>query len=349
MNAANKNPVRVGIIGLGRTGWNNHARTLKGMPGKYTIVAAADVIAERRREAAEAFACRTYPTDAEITNDRDVELLLVCSRTCDHPEHTVNGLRAGKHVVCEKPLAIRAPDADRMIAAATESGRVLTIYQQRRYEPDFLKVKEIVASGVLGRVVLIRRLVQGFRRRWDWQTLKEYHGGSLNNTGVHMLDQLLLFYGDAAPEVFCHMERVLTSGDAEDHVKVILRAPGKPMIDFEVTSACAYPQADSWLVMATRGGLAGDSKALRWKTADFSQLPERPVSTEPVGDRSYNREDIPWQEETWRVPEGLPGSSVRFYEDLYATLREGAPLAITPESVRRNVALLETCHRLCPV
>ena len=348
MDALQNTPIRVGIAGLGRSGWGLHANTFESLPEKFKVVAVADADAARRGEAAGRFGCRTCADFDSLTGDTEVELLVVATPSHLHAEHTVRALRAGKHVVCEKPMATSAADADRMISAAAKADRTLTIFQNYRYMPDFQKVRDVIASGKLGRIVMIRIAAHNFRRRWDWQTLKEYGGGALNNSGPHFLDHALQLFGDAEPEVFCHLERTLTSGDAEDHCKMILRAEGAPMVDLEITSACAYPQ-EAWLVMGTRGGLSGTRSLLRWKYVDFEKLPPRPVDPTPTPDRSYNSEDLPWQEETWEHPRDLPSEETRLYLDLYKTLRHGAPLVITPESVRRQIVLLEKCHQLSPV
>jgi predicted dehydrogenase len=339
--------IRVGIAGLGRSGWGIHARLLEPLDDRYQVVAAMDRLEARQQEAAERFGCRTYGDLPSLLLDDEVELIVNSLPSNLHPSGTVAALEAGKHVVCEKPMAARVADADRMIEAARQAGRVLAIFQNYRYNPDFQKVQEVIASGVLGRIVAIRMAWQSFGRRWDWQTLQKNDGGSLNNTGPHMLDCALQLFGPGKPEVYCHLERALTLGDAEDHVRVIFRGPGAPMLDLEITSACAIPQ-EPWLVMGTQGTLAGTRRALRWTYMDPEQLPEREVDERPTPDRSYNREEIEWTEATWdRAAYTGPGHT-GFYLDLYETIRAGAPLTITLEDVRRQVEVLEECHRQCP-
>jgi predicted dehydrogenase len=188
----------------------------------------------------------------------------------------------------------------------------------------------------------------GFGRRWDWQTVSAYGGGTLNNNGVHSLDQALQLFGGAEPAVFCHLERTLTLGDAEDHVKVILHGSDGPMIDVELSSACAYPQP-AWHVMGTCGGLQGSTSHLDWKYIEPDKLPERSVDVRPTPDRSYNREELVWREGSWDVSDyDGPGQS-GFYLDLYQTIRHGDPLVVTPQSVRRVIRLLDECHQLSPV
>ena len=225
------------------------------------------------------------------------------------------------------------------------TGRILTGSQNLRYTADFLKIREVIASGKLGRIILIRIAWHWFRRRWDWQTLKEFGGGSLNNDGSHVIDQALLLFGDAEPQIFCHMEATpLSMGDAEDHVKIIMQAAGAPMMDMEFSNAWAYPQ-ETWSVVGTQGGLSGSHSQLRWKFVDPAALEPRQVSRQPTPDRSYNREVLPWQEESCEFPdEAYTDSNKRLYQDLYRTLRQNAPLAVTAESIRRQIAVLEQCR-----
>jgi predicted dehydrogenase len=164
------------------------------------------------------------------------------------------------------------------------------------------------------------------------------------------MDMALQLMGDKDPDkVFCHLERVLTSGDADDHVKVILQRKGAPMIDLEITSVCAYPQ-EMWLVMGTCGTLSGKPNAMRWKYVDPKDLPPRPVDRKPTPNRSYNAEPLPWKpEQTWDGAKDPGPGQEQFYREVFASLREGKPVPIKPESVRRQIAVLEECHRQCPL
>jgi predicted dehydrogenase len=337
-------PIRVGIAGLGRSGWSIHARLLQDLTGHYEIVAVHDADAGRTREAAERFACQTHSSYDSLLADGQVEIVIVALPSHLHPDATIAALQAGKGVVCEKPMATNVADADRMIAVAEATGSLLTVFQNRRYDPSFQTVRAVVESGVLGRIVLIHTATSGFGRRWDWQTLREFGGGSLNNNGVHALDQALILMGAGTPEVYCHMERTLTLGDAEDHVKLILRPTNGPMIDVEVSRASAYP-LPAWHIKGTQGGLVGSAQAISWKYINPSDLPERAVDRRPTPDRSYNRERLAWHEERWAIEDYDGPDQAGFYIDLYGTVREGTPLVVTPESVRRVVWVLEECHR----
>jgi len=341
--------IRVGIAGLGRSGWDIHAHLLAPLTQHYQVTAVLDADEKRRQEAIDRFDCQAYTEYEQLLADPAVELVVVSLPSFLHANASIAALEAGKHVVCEKPMATSLPDADRMIEAAARTGKTLTIFQQRRYNPDFVQVHKVIDSGVLGRVVQIRLTESKFSRRWDWQTLQRFGGGSLNNTGPHFVDMGLQLFGENYPdEVFCHLDRALTLGDADDHVKLVFKGANAPTVDIEISSCDAYP-GETWHVIGTRGSLAGSTKQLRWKWVDLNAQEQRRLDLQPTPDRSYNRDALVWQEATWDVANDTTPGHPGFYLDLFASIRGEQPLAITPESVRRVMWLLEECHRLSPL
>ena len=342
-------PVKVGVAGLGRSGWDIHAKALTYLPGYFTVNAVCDPDSQRQQEAVIQFECRTYANFNELLADEDVELAIIATPSHHHSDHAMAAMRAGKHVLVEKPMAPTLAEADKMIQTAKETGRILTVNQNYRYGSNFLKIKEIIESGVLGQILQIKIAVHQFSRRWDWQTLKKYGGGILNNHGAHYVDCALQLINDPEPEVFCNMETTpLCTGDAESHVKLIMKPKTGPLVDIELTHACAYPQ-QQYLVMGTQGSLSSDRKTIRWSYFDPATAPPLILDTSPPPDRSYNSETLPLQEETFTPQIDLIGDVQNLYKDLYATIRDGAPLTITPESVRSQIAILEKCRALSPI
>jgi len=340
--------VSAGVAGLGRSGWSIHCRALEQLPEKYRVAAVFDNLEERRKEARERFGCRTYEDFTSLVGDAGLELIVVALPTHLHASCSIEALRAGKSVVCEKPMAASVREADRMIRAAKKAEGLLTVFHNRRFDPDFLALREVIDSGKLGRIVQIRIANHGFGRRWDWQTLKKYAGGTLNNTASHLIDQALVLMGHPEPKVFCVRDRTLTLGDADDHVKVVLSAPGRPTLDVEATSACAVKQ-ETWLVMGTQGGLSGSSSELRWKYFEPEELPPLTLDTRPTPDRSYNRDPLTLHEECWSGEPGAIHGHLIFYTKLFEALRAGKEVPVTPESVRRLIAVLDECRGQAPI
>lgn len=358
--------IRVGIIGQGRSGRDIHGVYLHTDP-RFQIVAVTDALVERRQRAAREYGCETYVDYREMLRRRDLDLVVNASYSHLHAPLTLAILRSGRHVLCEKPLAHRMRDVDGLIAAARKAGKVLAIFQQSRFAPYFQQVRKVLDSGVLGRIVQISIQFNGFGRRWDWQTVRACNGGSLLNTGPHPLDQALQLFGDGMPQVSCFMDRTDGSfGDAENHVKVILRGKGHPLIDMEISSCCPYP-GPLYNIYGTRGGLRATSAEMEWKYFKWPEAPKQKLTLEPLRDEegkpAYPQEGLTWHTGKWPEQDAGKGKSAgysaaaaptqggmtgAFYSMLHKTLTRRAPLLITPEQVRRQVAVIEECQRQNP-
>jgi len=349
----NNTPIKTGIAGLGRSGWDIHSRLLSEIPDKYIISSVFDTIQERQKEAIDKFNCKAYSDYKTFIHDPEIELVINALPSPFHTPHTIQALKAGKNVVCEKPMALNLKDADKMIKCTRQTGKLLTIFQNQRYSPDFQFIKELIKSKSLGRIIMIRISYHDFSRRWDWQTLKENGGGTLNNTCPHPVDQTLdllkMFQPSMKhPDVFCKRDKTLTLSNADDHVKIILSYKDSPYIEIEVTSACAFPQ-DHWFIMGTRGGLKGSTKHLKWKFFDPDKLQERQVNRNPTPDRTYNSEPIEWVEKSWDADNSKYPGEIGFYLDLYHSIRDNQPLVIRPESVREQIRIFDECRKQAPV
>ncbi|MEM1098507.1 MAG: Gfo/Idh/MocA family oxidoreductase [Planctomycetota bacterium] len=336
-------PIRIGIAGLGRSGWNIHGQALATLTDRYQVVAAADGEAGRRDEAAQRFGCNAYADVDAMLADPKLEAVVIATPNTLHAKHAIAAFGRGLHVVAEKPMAMDLPEADAMIDAAAAAKRLLAPFQNRRFEAGFLKVREIIESGQLGRVVQIRMCWHQFTRRWDWQVVRDQGGGLLQVNGTHLIDQAVQFLGDGPVEVFADLQLALSCGDAEDHVKVMLRGDG-PTIDIELSNANAWPQ-DRWLIMGTAGSLRGTPDRLEWKTLDWSTMPKRDLDTRPfAAGRAYPNEDIAWSEHHWEGHSEKLDPYVAFYDDFFSAVRHGTPLTVSPQSVRRTIDIVHRAY-----
>lgn len=347
--------LKVGIIGQGRSGYSIHAATIKELPEYYRIAAVSDMDEANRQRAVNEFGCDAYADYKNLLERKDLDLIVNASPSHLHVPLTEEFLSHGFNVLCEKPLARKAEEVDRLIATAERTGAKLTIFQQSRFNPAFRKIMEVIRSGKLGRVIQARVAYNNFQRRWDWQTLQVNNGGNLLNTGPHPLDQCLQILGsDTMPDVFCKMDRVNTFGDAEDYVKIILKKDGHPLIDLEISSCDALPLG-MYHIQGQYGTISGDQSRLKIRTFDPEKAPKQRLIREPLknpdGSPAYCSEVLPWEEEEWVAPEGYRFSdmALEFYRRLYKTLVNGEPLEVTPEQVRLQIAVIEECHRQNPL
>jgi len=346
--------IRVAIIGQGRSGRDIHGHFLSRDTRRFEIVAVADLVEDRRCRAAQEYGCETYPDHRPLLKRNDLDLVIISTPSKFHVPYSLEFLKAGFNVLCEKPLASKVRDVDRLIAAAEKSGKVLAIFQQSRFAPYFLQVKKVIDSGVLGKIVQISIAFNGFSRRYDWQTLIEEMGGNLLNTGPHPLDQALQLFGtDAVPKVTCLMRNATSYGDAEDHVVLLLTGENRPIINLEISSCCSYP-CFTYHVYGTFGGLKGTTDEMEWKYYKPGKNPRLKLIRGPLsksdGTPSYCTDSIEWIERTWSMGKGdfFSIMSRAFYTMLYRTLTTGAPLEVTPQQVRQQVTVIEECQRQNP-
>ena len=348
--------IKVAILGQGRSGWGIHGAHLLTDTDRFQVVAVADPIELRRSKAVEAFGCAAYEDYKEIYGLKNIDLVVNALPSHLHVPVTLELLEHGFNVLSEKPAARYAHEMDALIVAAKESGAIYAVFQQSRLALHFLKIMEVIESGVLGRIVEVKIRYNGYSRRWDWQTLQEFYGGSLLNTGPHPLDQALQFMNiEGMPTVHCKMDRVNTFGDAEDYVKLILTAPEAPLVDIELSACAAYP-TDMYTIMGDRGGLRGSATRLDWRFYDIENAPAQKLIKEPLSDAEgnpiYCKEELQWTEKHWEHDDDRDswvGATGRVYSNIYEHLLQGAPLVITPEQVRQQIAVIEEAHRQNPL
>jgi predicted dehydrogenase len=339
MDARNDHePVRYGIVGLGRAGWDIHVRDLRPRADA-RIVAVADPLAERREQAVAEFSCKAYPTLAKLLKQDDVEVVVIATPSVAHGRDAKKALAAGRHVVVEKPMAMSVAEADAMIAAADKADRKLFVHQNYRFRPEFVHLKEVVESGILGRVYHVRQALLSFARRNDWQTLARNGGGVLNNTCPHFIDQILQLMGGRVTSVMGDLQQIVSSGDVEDHVKAFMRADNGCTADMEVSTAQnVHPAPPKWVVCGTCGTLTSDGKQSTIRWFDPAQVQPLPVIDGPAPDRKYgNADKLPWQE---KVVPAEGSDKTTFYDNVFGVLRRGEQMRITPESVREVIRVM---------
>jgi len=340
-------PIEVVIAGLGRAGWDIHWRQLlKGHPS-FRVVGAIEPVAARRAEAENEIGCRTYPSSDAFLADPIGHLIVLATPSGGHGPETLACLHRGLHVAVDKPMCQGVAEADAMIALARKRRRILTCYHPYRFDAKFRAMQDVVKSGRLGRLVEIKCNRSAFFRRNDWVMRKAKGGGMHNVWGSHTVDQCLQLAASPVRDVFSDLQCAVTPGDADDHCKIVIRCENGAILDAEVSNCLAFAPQPEWMVAGTCGGLVSTSDGIQVKWFDPKVAPPIALQEGPAAGRRYDNDDaLPWQEETLAPSPGR--GLVEFYDNLAAAIREGAPLAITPESVRETIAVLETCRRQNP-
>lgn len=343
-----KNAITVAVAGLGRAGWDLHVAELRA-DRRFRIVAAADPDAGRRRQAEDELGCAAGDELPKLLRKTSPELVVVASPSSLHAAQVATALRAGCHVVIEKPMATSLRAADRMIAAARRVRRRLFPYHRRRFLPEFTFLEDVLAEGLLGKCFHIGFCSHNYYRRYDWQCLLEYGGGQLNNTGSHFLDLVLALLDAPVSDLLCDMKRVCAAGNAEDHIKILLRTARGMTADLEISAGAATErQAPPWTLLGTRGALTiGKNGLAQLKYYNPKDAP--PVRLDrrlAVPGREYILDrNLPWKTEE-RPAQGRAAGT--FYDGVFKSIRHGAPFRVKPEEVREMIRLIDLCRRQNP-
>lgn len=345
---------RVALIGFGRSGGDIHGAFFGSSRNEwFEVVAVVDELEIRRKRAKEKFGCDVYADYHELLDRKDIDLVVNASYSHQHYPIALDLLKHGFNIVTEKPFSVHAEQCDDLIAAAKESGASLCVFQQSHFAPYYQEIMRIVNSGVLGRIAQVKIQFSGYSRRWDWQCSQAYGGGCLRNTGPHPMEQAINFFDDATPPtVVAYMDKLNSWGDAEDFAKLILTAPGKPIVEVEISGCNAYAE-DYYVIQGEYGTLKATQQSIDYKYLDPVTLPKHELIMESLqgaeGRPAYCGEKKEWNEVHMAMEGDAFGAAVMgYYSNVYDHLTQGTPLVIRPEKIRQVIAIMDEAHRQNP-
>ena len=214
------NKKKIVIIGYGGMGgW--HAKHLIDSD-VCELVGVCDISKERQDLATER-GLKVYKSIDEVCADKSVDLVTLAVPNELHEPMAIQAMEAGINVISEKPVTMSSESLQRMIDASVRTGKLFTVHQNRRWDKDFLMMKDIYRSGELGEVFGIESRVQGSRGiPGDWRGKKEHGGGMILDWGVHLIDQMLrIVYDKKIEKVYCRCDHI-TNYEVDDGFKLDL-------------------------------------------------------------------------------------------------------------------------------
>lgn len=218
--------IRVGIIGMGTMG-RQHADVIRRM-GTFSLNGVTDQQASTAQKAAVDYACRSFATPEEMIHHGELDAVVIATPHWSHGELSIAALRAGLHVVCEKPLTVTVEQADAVLAEAVKSNRLFTVVHQTRFEPAYQFAKQVLDRGGLGPIRRCSMVETAWRTQAYYQsnpwrgTWRGEGGGVLLNQAPHLLDRYAWLCG-MPKEVNAFCDTTLHQIEVEDNVSAILR------------------------------------------------------------------------------------------------------------------------------
>ncbi len=300
-------------------------------------------VVERKKEKS----TKTYPWvtivrdfDA-LVEDPSVDLIVVNTPNSLHFEQTRKALQAGKHVIVEKPFTVSAAEAKELIALARQENKVLTVFQNRRWDGDFMTVKKVAESKLLGQLVEFEAHYDRYRNYIEANTWKEETGpgsGIVYNLGSHMIDQALVLFGMPL-SVTADIRVQRPGGKIDDSYDIRMDYPTMRVI--LKSSYLVREPGPRYMLHGTEGtfmkyGLDPQEDALK--------AGRKPTEKDwGIEDKSYwgtintqlNGLHLKGKIET------LPGAYLQFYDNVYKAITAGTPLAVQPEESMHGIRIIE--------
>ena len=350
--------LNLAIIGQGRSWRDIHgAYYLSESNEFYNVKYVVEACDQRREESKERYkGCEVLTSYTELFDKSDIDLVVNATYSEMHYSITKDLLNHGFNVLVEKPFTRNRFEANDLIKTANDKGLVLAVFQQTFYAPYYVKAKENIKSGILGKIEQISIRFNGLARRWDWQTLQKKMAGNAYNTGPHPIGMAFGFldFDESAKLVYSRLDKTpLSSGDAEDYVKMLICGNEGPLCDIEINSTDAYSDYNI-KIQGTKGTLKATPAKYMMKYIVDGENEEKKVIEDSLRDENfmpiYCRENLI----THTVEEEFKGDAFdvgtsTLYKELYYKITEGRQMYITPEKVKMIVGATEALHAQNPL
>lgn len=339
--------VRVGIVGYGLAGSVFHAPLIASTPG-LKIVAISTGSSTRAERAKHDFPdAAIYSTAQAMLAAGGLDLLVNAAPNDAHASLSIAALEAGIAVVVDKPFTPTAAEAERVIAAAAKAGKPLSVFQNRRWDNDFLTLRQLIAKDTLGPISRLESRFERFRpmvnsAAWREKDTPDLAGGLLYDLGAHLIDQALQLFGWPAT-VYAEVDRRRPGALVDDDSFVALRFSGGQVAHLWM-SVIPRVFAPRYRVVGARGvyekfGVDPQEPqlvaGLRPGDADFGVEPRAAwgkLATEVNGVTIYGE------------VETLPGRYQDYYAAMRDAVRDGAPVPVDPTSSLDVIRVIEAAR-----
>ncbi|MFP4058059.1 MAG: Gfo/Idh/MocA family protein [Candidatus Brocadiia bacterium] len=322
--------IQVGCIGYGGAFHMGRAHLSQMQQAGMSPVAVCDLDPQRLEVAEEEFpGIETYDSPTKLLKQSDVDLLAIITPHDTHARLALQCLRAGRHVVCEKPMALTTAECDRMIKAARDKDLLLSTYHNRHWDGCILEARERIRErGMIGEVFRIEAHMGGYGKPGDWwRSSKSISGGILYDWGVHLLEYALQLIDADIVEVagfaktgFWGPQTAWKGDTHEDEGFAVVRFADGAWLTLAISHLEAHPKPGQLEITGTEGAYIMDGGS--WEIVT-------PTRNQTVIRRGRNRPSEGW----------------RFYQNIADHLVGGTPLVITPEWARRPIHILDLADR----
>jgi scyllo-inositol 2-dehydrogenase (NADP+) len=331
------------IVGYGGMG-SYHAKLIKET-NNINVLGTFDIL-EERRAASVADGYSVYESLSAVLSDNAVDLVLISTPNDVHKEIAIAALNAKKHVICEKPVTIYSEDLIGIMQTAILNNRAFIVHQNRRWDEDFLTIKNVYEEQIIGDIFHIESRVQGANGiPGDWRHLKANGGGMLLDWGVHLLDQLLFMIDSKIVSVYANLSFIL-GDEVDDGFQVFITFENgcTSLVEVGTTNFVQLPR---WYVKGTKGTAVIHDWDINGKIVT-QNLGENVEAPKPIkAGQGLTKTMAPPSEKAVSIL-SLPKiekSMESFYENVISVIEGTAEPIVKNEEVLRVLQLMETIFK----
>ena len=330
------NLINFAIVGCGRIA-QRHAEHISK---RGQLVAVCDIVADRAQQLANTYGAKAYTSYADmLANETSIDVIAVCSPNGLHAQHTIEGLKAGFHILCEKPMGLSVKECGEMIQAAERANKRLFAIKQNRYNPPVAAVKEIIDAGKLGKVLSVQ-LSCFWNRNTDyyansWKGTKDLDGGTLYTQFSHFIDLLYWLIGDVE-DVAAYMGNFAHEGiiEFEDTGVVILKFTNGAIgtVNYTVNSFDKNMEG-SLTIFGEKGTVKIGGQYLN--ELEYQQIQDFRIENLPEGNKANNYGNYT----------GSMSNHDKVYDNLIEVLTHNAPITTSSYEGMKTVEIIEKIYR----
>lgn len=332
-------PIKTALCSFGMSGLVFHSPFLSINPG-FNFYA---VWERTKNEAQKKFPnVITYRTLDEMLSDELVELVIVNTPNYTHFEYAQKALQAGKHVIVEKPFTVTVKEAQQLIDLAKKKNKILSVYQNRRYDSDYKTIKKVLDKKLLGEVVEAEFHFDRYREELSPKQHKEIPGpgtGVLYDLGAHLIDQALQLFGWPS-KLFADIRIIRPVSKVDDYFEVLLYYP-----NLRVRLKASYSVREAlpgYIIHGLKGSFIKPKTDVQEALLQAGNIPGgKDWGREPETEKGLLHTEIDGIEERKYI-DSEQGNYDDYYSGIYEAIRNNKPVPVTAEEGMKVIRIIET-------
>lgn len=329
----NEGAINAAVIGFGHAGERIHVPLIR-LSSRVKLRGVCSGDPAKRQRVESQIGCRTYDNLQGVLADQEVQLVVLATPNRLHAAQGIAAMRAGKHVLIDKPMCLGSRECEELIDCAKSTGLALSVFHNRRFDSDYLTLRGLLERGEIGQLRWLEMSWQRAALPRSWKQDASLGGGRLIDLGSHLIDQALQLMGAPVATVFCRMQHDYAGLDIESHAMLTLCfVDGRTaVIDTTGMTHAPKPRFRALGSRATFVKYGIDPQEAALSDGRIDVVREAPDAWGTLSDESGER----------RI-ETAPGRWTAFYEQLGGALAQwpAGELPVTAQDAARVVRVLE--------